>query len=239
MSDLPPAAEPVLVVDDEPDMTRLLEFNLVEHGFAPVTATTAGAGLLVAARLRPTVIILDVMLPDMSGVEACKLLRSDPELADVGILMLTARGSDQDRIAGFEAGADDYVLKPFHVLEVVMRVRALSRRCGERRAARSQPAAAERLRWRDLSVDPRSHRVFTGDDEVALRPMEFKLLAVFLENPQRVFSRDQLLQQVWEISSDVNTRTVDTHVRRLRQRLGASGDVIETVHGFGYRLREA
>lgn len=232
-------AEPVLVVDDEPDMTRLLEFNLIEHGFAPVTATTAAAGLSVATRLKPSVIILDVMLPDMTGIEACKRLRADAELADVGILMLTARGSDADRILGFEAGADDYVLKPFHVLEVVLRVRALSRRCGERRQARREAQGTERLRWRELAIDPRSHRVFVGEQEIALRPMEFRLLAIFIENPRRVLSREQLLELVWEITAEVNTRTVDTHVRRLRQRLGEAGEIIETVHGFGYRLRDA
>lgn len=231
--------EPVLVIDDEPDMCRLLEFNLLEEGFAPVTVTTAETGLLAAQRMMPVVVILDLMLPDLPGTEACRKLRASPELADVGILMLTARGEEEDRVVGFEVGADDYVVKPFSVREVVLRVRALARRCRERRAARtlSEPAG-KRASWRGVELDTVSHRVFIDGKEISLRPMEFKLLALFLEHPNQVFSREQLLEHVWEITAEVNTRTVDTHVRRLRQRLGPYGDAIVTVHGFGYRLQE-
>jgi two-component system phosphate regulon response regulator PhoB len=158
---------------------------------------------------------------------------------DIGVLMLTARGDEYDRVLGFEVGADDYVVKPFSVRELVLRVKALARRTSERRAARAAADEGRRLSWRGLSIDPLRHRVYADGAEVALRPLEYKLLAIFLERPGAVLPRAQLLEEVWGIRGDVNTRTVDTHVRRLRERLGPYGDAIETVYGFGYRLREA
>lgn len=231
--------ERVLLVDDEPDLSRLVAFNLKEAGFEVVVAATAGEGLAKAQAERPLVAILDVMLPDYSGIELLTKMRAAEDLADVGILMLTARGDEQDRVAGFEQGADDYVVKPFSVKELVLRVRALARRSNERRAARAAapPSNAAPMRWRGLSVDVASHRVYLDGQEVQLRPLEFKLITVLLERPTHVFSRAQLLEEVWGTSGDINTRTVDTHVRRLRDKLGAHAEAVETVHGFGYRLR--
>ena len=228
----------VLVVDDERDVCRLLTFSLEQAGFEAVGVATASEALLSIGRKPPVVIVLDVGLPDISGIEMCKRLRADPELADVGIVMLTALGSREDRIVGLEAGADDYVVKPFDVEEVVLRVRALSRRLSERERARTEPPESARaiLRSGTLTVDPVSFEVRGDGRLLALRPLEFKLLATLLADPGRVFSRDELLRSVWEIEHG-SVRTVDVHVRRLRLNLGTWADQIETVPGFGYRAK--
>ena len=233
-------SERILVVDDEPDIRQLLSFNLKEAGFEPEAVGTAAEGL-AAARNRPSVVILDLMLPDMSGTEVCRKLRADPETSDLPILMLTARGDEYDKVLGFEVGADDYVVKPFSVREVVMRVRALARRSQERTQANARAAteAGKPLAWRGLAVDTVRHRVTLDGQELSLRPLEFKLVTTFLENPGVVYSRAKLLEEVWGITAEMNTRTVDTHIRRLRERLGTHGEAIETVHGFGYRLAPA
>jgi two-component system phosphate regulon response regulator PhoB len=238
----PRAPERVLIVDDEPDLLRLLVFNLEAMGFATETATTGGAGLEAAARSRPAVVVLDLMLPDIPGAEVCRRLRADPDLTDVGVIMLTARGDEYDRVLGFEVGADDYVVKPYSVKEVCLRVRALARRTGERRAAAASPAASpaatQTFRWQGLEVDVARHRVTADGVELPLRPLEFKLLALFLEQPGIVHRREDILKTVWG-EHDIGVRTIDVHIRRLRERLGRYGDVIETVHGVGYRGREA
>jgi len=227
----------VLVVDDERDVCRLLTFSLDQAGFETQGALTAAEALLAAGRQPPAVVVLDVGLPDMSGVEVCKKLRADAQLADIGIIMLTALGSREDRIVGLEAGADDYVVKPFDVQEVVLRVRALSRRLSERDRARETPAASSvLLRSGTLTVDPVTHEVRGDGQLLSLRPLEFKLLATLLSDPGRVFSRAELLKTVWEIEHG-SERTVDVHVRRLRLNLGAWADQIETVTGFGYRSK--
>ena len=228
----------VLVVDDEEDIRRLVSFNLLEAGFKVEEVETGRDALDAATRLRPSVVVLDLMLPDLSGMEVCRRLRSDANVADAAILMLTARGDEYDRVLGFEIGADDYVVKPFSVRELVMRVRGLARRADERRSARGAGDDGKRLKWRGLEIDPARHRVTLDGAELALRPLEYKLLSIFVEHPGRVLSRTELLQEVWGVSPETNTRTVDTHIRRLRERLGAFSEAIETVHGFGYRLRD-
>lgn len=228
----------LLLVDDEPDLQQLLVFNLDAAGFAVEAVATGAAGIEAALRERPAVVILDLMLPDIPGTEVCRRLRSEERLDDVGILMLTARGDEYDRVLGFEVGADDYVVKPYSVRELVLRVKALARRSSERTAARRASDAGTRLAWRGLSVDPVRHRVFLDDAELSLRPLEYKLIAAFLEHPGIVFSRADLLEEVWGMKPDTHTRTVDTHIRRLRERLGKYGEAIETVQGFGYRLRD-
>lgn len=247
MSDQPPAAlhnattslaDVVLVVDDEEDIRRLVTFNLTDAGFKVDAVETGAEAVAAALRLRPSVIVLDLMLPDISGMEVCRRLRADETVADAAILMLTARGDEYDRVLGFEVGADDYVVKPFSVRELVMRVRGLARRANERRLARGARDEGRRLSWRRLEIDPTRHRVLVEGEELTLRPLEYKLLAIFVEHPGRVFSRTDLLQEVWGIAPDTNTRTVDTHIRRLRERLGTYSEAIETVHGFGYRLRD-
>ena len=232
------AMDTVLVVDDEDDICRLLTFNLEAAGFKVEAVGTGADALTAAARLAPQVVVLDLMLPDVSGTEVSRRLHASSELSDAAVLMLTARGDEYDRVLGFEVGADDYVVKPFSVREVVMRVRGLATRANERRLARGARDEGRRLRWRGLEVDPSRHRAELDGAELTLRPLEYKLLSVFLEHPGRVFSRTELLEEVWGISPETNTRTVDTHIRRLRERLGTSSDAIETVHGFGYRLRE-
>jgi len=228
----------VLVVDDERDVCRLLCFNLEQAGFETESALTAADALLAAGRQRPTVVVLDVMLPDLSGVEVCKRLRADATLGEVGVLMLTALGNDDDRISGLEAGADDYVVKPFNVQEIVLRVRALARRIGERNRARTQVQAGALLRSGELTLDPDTHEVRAHGLVVDLRPLEYKLLATLIAAPGKVFTRDNLLRQVWEIEEGRgNPRTVDVHVRRLRKNLGACAGQIETVPGFGYRAK--
>ncbi len=228
----------VLVVDDEEDIRRLVSFNLDEAGFRVEAVDTGAAALEAATRLRPAVLVLDLMLPDLSGTEVCRRVRADPDLADGAVLMLTARGDEYDRVLGFEVGADDYVVKPFSVRELVMRVKGLAVRARERRLARGASDEGKRLVWRGLEIDPVRHRVTIDGVELTLRPLEYKLIAIFIEHPGRTFSRTDLLQEVWGISPDTNTRTVDTHIRRLRERLGPSSEAIETVHGFGYRLRD-
>ncbi len=234
----PSAADIVLVVDDEEDLRRLVTFNLSDAGFAVESVDNGTDALREAARLRPSVVILDLMLPDISGTEVCRRLRASEDVADAAILMLTARGDEYDRVLGFEVGADDYVVKPFSVRELVMRVKGLARRAKERRLARGARDEGRRLSWRGLEIDPARHRVLIEGTELLLRPLEYKLLAIFVEHPGRVLSRTDLLQEVWCISPDTNTRTVDTHIRRLRERLGTYSEAIETVHGFGYRLRD-
>ncbi len=228
---------PVLVVDDERDVGRLLTYSLTQAGFEPSCVTTGGEALLAAARQPPAVMVLDVGLPDLSGFEVCRRLRADPLLAEVGVVMLTALGSRDDRIEGLEAGADDYVVKPFDVEEVVLRVRALARRLRERADARgSTVAATTLLRSGLLTLDPVTHAVCGDGQPLSLRPLEYKLLATLMAEPGRVFSRDDLLRQVWEIERG-SERTVDVHVRRLRVNLGRWAEQVETVPGFGYRAR--
>jgi two-component system phosphate regulon response regulator PhoB len=231
-----PAPQRVLLIDDELDLHDLLLFNLREAGYQAHAAASATDGLRAASELRPDVIVLDVMLPDLSGIETCRRLRAEAATQDAAVIMLTARGEEFDRLVGFEAGADDYVVKPFSVREVVMRVRALARRVSELRQARKSPESGRLLRWRGLTLDSGRQQLFIDGAEVTLRPLEYKLIALLLENPKRTYARADLLSEVWGIQGDVQTRTVDTHIRRLRERLGAYGDAVETVYGTGYRL---
>lgn len=227
----------VLIVEDEPDVARLLVFNLEADGWE-VTHVGRGLDALAQARLiAPVVVILDVMLPDMSGFDVCTRLRAEPATSDVGILMLTARTDPDDRITGLEVGADDYVGKPFVVREVILRVAALANRIAER-AARGGPGPAAVLRLGALTIDTVTHVVALDGAPLALRPLEFKLLVTLAADPGRVFTREDLLAEVWDIRGNVSTRTVDVHVRRLRVSLGAGAEAIETVHGFGYRARK-
>lgn len=228
----------VLIVDDEEDLRNLLVFNLQDAGFEVQAVSTGTGGLDAIRKTAPAVVVLDWMLPDIEGTEVCRRVRAEPATHDLGILMLTARGDEADRVLGLEVGADDYVVKPFSVREVVLRVKALAKRAEERRLARSNRSESRVLAWRGLRIDLARHRVDLDGVELALRPLEFKLLALFLEQPGRVHSRNSLLEEVWGIRPDTTTRTVDTHIRRLRERLGPYSEAIETIHGFGYRLRE-
>lgn len=223
---------PILIVDDEDDLRNLLRINLEREGFSTVGASSGTEALDLAGRVDPSLVVLDLMLPDMSGTEVCRRIRANPELAEVPIIMLTAKGEEIDRVVGFEVGADDYVVKAsFSVREFVLRVRAVLRRRG------SEPAAPPADRDVGLlTIDQDGHRVFVAGEEVILTPTEFKLLCALADRPGRVLTRGMLLQDVWEMPPDLNTRTVDTHVKRLREKLGAASAHLETVRGVGYRF---
>lgn len=227
----------VVIIEDEPDVARLLEFNLRGAGFDVVTAATGGEGLSQVESTQPDVVILDLMLPDTSGYELCKQLRRDRRTSDVGVLMLTAKGEPEDRILGLEVGADDYVVKPFAVREVVLRVTALANRLAERRDRATTSDPSHVLKVGPIELDPVTHDVRIAGVPTQLRPLEYKLLQLLVSEPGRVFTREELLEQVWGLRGDIHTRTVDVHVRRLRVSLGPAADVIETVHGFGYRAK--
>jgi len=219
----------VLIVDDEKDLTSLLEFNLRQAGYETACALSGTEALTQARRRVPDLVLLDLMLPDLSGTEVCRQLKGDPRTSHVPVVMLTAKGEELDRVVGFELGADDYVVKPFSMRELVLRVRAVLRRSG---GPRDRPPETVGL----IRVDTEAHRCWVGDEEVTLTPLEFKLLTTFMSRLGRVQSRERLLSDVWEMSGELETRTVDTHVKRLREKLGPARDLLETVRGVGYRL---
>jgi two-component system phosphate regulon response regulator PhoB len=227
----------VVIIEDERDVSRLLEFNLRGAGFATTSAGTGADGLAAIQAQTPDVVVLDLMLPDQSGYDVCKAIRADAAAGEVGVLMLTAKGEAEDRILGLEVGADDYVVKPFVVREVVLRVTALANRLAERRARPATNTTGGVVKVGPIELDPVTHDVRIHGSPAQLRPLEYKLLQLLVSDPGRVFSREELLEQVWEMRGDINTRTVDVHVRRLRVSLGVAADVIETVHGFGYRAK--
>jgi two-component system phosphate regulon response regulator PhoB len=222
----------ILVVDDEPDLLDLVRLSLVEAGFAVETAASGQEALEALRRSAPDLVVLDLMLPDMSGTEVCRFVRSRPELAEVLVLMLTAKSEEVDRIVGFELGADDYVTKPFSPRELVLRVRALLRR-------RTGASGERNLLERDeVRVDLERHRCWVGGEEVALTAKEFQLLATLMRRPGRVLTRERLLDEIWGSDVTVTMRTIDTHLKRLREKLGKGGDLIETVRGVGYRFSD-
>ena len=223
----------VLLVDDERDLLSLLDFNLRAAGFETLLATTGEQALAHLRRRIPDLVLLDLMLPDIPGTEVCRQIKADPRTKHVPVVMLTAKGEEVDRVVGFEIGADDYVTKPFSVRELVLRLKAVVRRAGPGRTAERPPESVGPIR-----VDVDAHRAYVDGAEIALTPLEFKLLITLMTRLGRVQSREQLLEDVWEMSSEVETRTVDTHVKRLREKLGSGRDLLETVRGVGYRLIE-
>src|SRR5881392_844250 len=221
----------ILIIEDETDVADLLSLNLRKAGFRVSTAADGANGLQKARDDRPDFIILDLMLPKMSGLEVCRVLKGDTVTAHTPILMLTAKAEEIDRIVGLEFGADDYVTKPFSPREVVLRVRAILRR------SEGKPDQ-EHLSAGPIVIDPARHEVSVHGKHVDLTSLEFKLLRTLMQRRGRVQERDRLLNDVWGYESIIDTRTVDTHVRRLRKKLGKAANVIESVRGFGYRLRE-
>jgi two-component system phosphate regulon response regulator PhoB len=222
----------ILIVEDDEDIVELLAFNLQSAGFAAETARDGYEGLAKARRNPPAAVILDLMLPGLDGFEVCKELKRDPKTASAPIIMLTARGEEVDRIVGLELGADDYVVKPFSPRELVLRLRSVLKRHAP------EPEKRQVLARDGLSVDMAAHRVSLDGVEVALTATEFKLLAELFQSAGRVLTRDRLLNSVWGYEFEGYARTVDTHVRRLRQKLGHFADMIETVRGVGYRFKE-
>jgi DNA-binding response OmpR family regulator len=224
----------ILIADDEPDMLELVARNLSGAGFH-VLRTEDGTAVVTAARKEaPALIVLDLMMPGMTGLEVCKTLKNDSTTAAIPIILLTARTTEVDRILAFELGADDYVTKPFSPRELVLRVQAILRR----REFRAAPRTAY-LTAGDIDVDLERHSVTVASQPIDLTAIEFKLLAALIERKGRVQSREALLGTVWGMERDIEPRTVDTHLRRLRDKLGRAGDQIHTVRGFGYRLDEA
>jgi DNA-binding response OmpR family regulator len=221
--------ERILIVDDEADVADLLAHHLKTAGFS-VEAVYGGKAALESIRKQvPTLVVLDVMLPEMSGLDLCRILRSDPRTKQVAVVILSARTEEIDRVLGFELGADDYVVKPFSPREFVLRIRAILRR-------KSQAKEQDFLRVGELTLDRGRHEVTAGDRPIDCTATEFRLLTILMEREGRVQARDRLLSDVWGYDAIIDTRTVDTHMRRLRDKLGPYGRYIETVRGFGYRL---
>jgi two-component system phosphate regulon response regulator PhoB len=223
----------VLVIEDEVDLATTLEYNLRSEGFEVRVAHSGRQGLAAATTdPLPDVIVLDLMLPDLAGTEICRRLREQDRTHDVPVIMCTAKGEEIDRVVGFEVGADDYVVKPYSVRELVLRIRAQLRH----RAQRSEGEPSH-LTFGRLELDREAHRAWVDQSEVSLTALEFRLLHAFMSRRGRVQTRDALLSDVWGIDADVTTRTVDTHVKRLREKLGEAGAYIETLRGVGYRFK--
>ncbi len=223
----------IVVVEDETDLQQVLEYNLRQAGHTVRLASRGSEGLALC-RQGADLVLLDLMLPDLTGTEVAKRLRQDPSTRAIPILMLTARAEEVDRVVGFEVGADDYVTKPFSMRELLLRVQALLRR-----ARGELEGTAEVQTFGVLKIDRAAHRVFVEGKEIDLTPLEFKLLVTLNERKNRVQSRETLLEDVWGVSAEITTRTVDTHVKRLREKLGAAGRYVVTVRGVGYRFAES
>lgn len=224
----------VLIVEDEAALVTMLRYNLEKAGFAVCEAGDGEEALVQIVERRPDVVLLDWMLPLVSGIEVCRQIRRAPHSRTLPVIMLTARGEEGDRVRGLDSGADDYVVKPFSPSELIARMRAVMRR--------TQPSSAEEvLRFADLAMDLVAHRVTRGGRSIHLGPTEFRLLRFLLQHPGRVFSREQLLDQVWGHDVYVEPRTVDVHIRRLRKAIndGAGTDLVRTVRSAGYALEEA
>jgi len=223
----------ILVVEDESDLAELVAFNLRQAGHTVSTAGNGSTALAEVQRKRPDLIVLDVMLPDITGVEVCRRLRRQEATSSIPVVMLTAKGEEVDRVVGFEVGADDYVVKPFSPRELVLRIEAILRRV----SSPGEEAAPQNITIGDLIIDVPGHRVEVEGEELVLTALEFRLLLDLAKRRGRVQSRDALLERVWGYSPGIETRTVDTHVKRLREKLGAAASYIETVRGVGYRMR--
>jgi two-component system phosphate regulon response regulator PhoB len=221
----------ILVVEDERDLQQVLEYNLRQAGHHVLSAQEGAQGLELARAEHPDLVLLDLMLPDVPGTQVCKALKESIDTRGIPVVMLTARGEEIDRVVGFELGADDYVVKPFSVRELMLRVAAVLRR--------SRPPSDEGARvieFGRLRVDRDAHKVWVDEVEIELTALEFKLLVTLYERRNRVQSRSALLDDVWGIQADITTRTVDTHVKRLREKLEGARDYVETVRGVGYRF---
>jgi DNA-binding response OmpR family regulator len=222
----------ILVVDDEPEAVELVEFNLKQAGYAVTTAADGAEALKKARAQIPDLIVLDVMLPEMDGFEICKTLRLDPATARVPILMLTAKAAEIDRVLGLELGADDYLTKPFSPRELLLRIKKIIAR------GQVEEKPNDQMRFGDLLIDLPRHLASWKNKPIELTATEFKLLTILAQRAGRVQSRDSLLRDVWEYDSLIDTRTVDTHMRRLREKLGGASKHLDTVRGVGYRFVE-
>ncbi|HKY63068.1 MAG TPA: response regulator [bacterium] len=230
-----PDATKVLVIEDEADIQQLLSYHFQQANWRVEVCGSGSEGLKKAKEKRPDLILLDLMLPGMDGFEVCRILKNDPETKAIPVIMLTAKGEEIDKVVGFELGADDYITKPFSPRELLLRSKAVLRRGPK---AEGEEGSDKQIKFGDLVVDLARHRVTIADKEVELTAIEFKLLKYLLETKGRVQTRDTLLDKVWGYDAFVTTRTVDTHVKRLREKLGKFENYVETVRGIGYRFRE-
>ncbi len=224
----------ILIIEDERDLADLLAYNLEKEGFQTVCAYDGAVGLEQALANPPDLVLLDLMLPGMMGTDVCRELRHQAATATTPVIMLTARGEEIDRVVGFELGADDYMVKPFSTRELILRIKAVLRRGAQ--PSEMPPDSSAIIALAGITIDTERCRVETADGEAALTTTEYKLLLYLAQRPGRVQSRELLLQQVWGYNYVGDTRTVDTHVTRLRGKLGSAGDAIRTVRGFGYSL---
>ena len=220
----------ILVIEDEPALLKVLDYNFRQAGHEVLLAPCGEEGIRLARERRPDVILLDLMLPDLSGTEVCRSLQQSEETRETPVVIVSARGDEVDRVVGFELGAVDYVVKPFSVRELLLRVQAILRR------AKAKTGERRLLQFGRLRIDDEAHRVWVDGVEVELTLLEFKLLVALYENRERVQTRGALLEGVWGMDVEITTRTVDTHVKRLRDKLGPAGDYVQTVRGIGYRF---
>lgn len=220
----------ILVIEDETDLQQVLQYNLQQAGHQVISALNGGDGLRAAQEQQPDLVLLDLMLPDVSGTEVCKALKEGRSTKGMPVVMVTARGEEIDRVVGFELGADDYVVKPFSVRELLLRIQAILRRGNQ------EESDGSTIVFGCLKVDREAHRVWVQSEEIELTALEFKLLVTLYERRNRVQTRSVLLDDVWGIQADITTRTVDTHVKRLREKLLQARDYVETVRGVGYRF---
>jgi two-component system phosphate regulon response regulator PhoB len=231
MSDQKPRK--ILIVDDEPDVADLVAYHLRAKGYQVETVNDPTASIGAARSFLPDLLILDIMMPDLNGMQICRIIRADPRLQQVPIIFLTAKAEENDRISGFETGCDDYICKPFSTKELVLRVQSILRRVSD-----EAPAEAKHLQAGQIVLDIERHEVTLHGRPVELTATEFKLLRLLMERRGRVQTREHLLINVWNYETEIETRTVDTHVRRLREKLGSEADWIETIRGVGYRMAD-
>ena len=224
-------SQKILIIEDEPDIRKTLEYNISREGYEVISASSLSEGREKLESASFSLLLLDLMLPDGSGLDLCRELKQDKSLSSMPVIILTAKDDEVDKVVGFELGADDYVTKPFSVRELILRVKAVLKR-GERKSDNMEV----QRQFGELKIDVDSHEVFINDDQVSLTALEFKLLSQLVDRRGRVQSRDQLLSDVWGYSSDVTTRTVDTHIKRLREKLGDMGKYVQTIRGVGYKF---
>jgi two-component system phosphate regulon response regulator PhoB len=224
-------SQKILIIEDEPDIRKTLEYNISREGYEVISASSLSEGRQKLESASFTLLLLDLMLPDGSGLELCRELKQDKSLSAMPVIILTAKDDEVDKVVGFELGADDYVTKPFSVRELILRVKAVLKR-----GARQSDNMEVQRQFGQLTIDVDSHEVFVNDELVSLTALEFKLLRQLVDRRGRVQSRDQLLSDVWGYSSDVTTRTVDTHIKRLREKLGDMGKYVQTIRGVGYKF---
>ena len=225
--------ERILIIEDDKHISKLVQYNLEKTSFDSTVVEDGEEALDILSKQGVDLIILDIMLPKMDGFEVCRLIKQDPKLKNIPIIMLTAKGEEVDRIVGLELGADDYVVKPFSPRELVLRIKAILKR------GKIEELPKDIIQRGNLVINVPEHLVTVNNKEIELTPIEFKLLFTLIERKGRVQSRNQLLSDVWDMHADVFTRTVDTHIKRLRKKLGKIGNQIETVRGLGYRFKEA